>query len=203
MLDDLARKKLRGEHITAVEFDQVFGDYDALVDVPAIWFATDLLEAYPDAKVVLNGRQDVTEWKASFRSSVLPIMTSWRYWLSSFFNTELFWCMRLTNLMWMQVYFEGDFERHAVGAYHRHFDEIESMLSRQGRSHLDWVVQEGWMPLCHFFERSVPDSRFPQTNLAAEFGSKLAATDKGRMRKVSRNAVICGVALALILIQVV
>lgn len=86
--------------------------------------------------------------------------------------------MKLTNLMWMQVYFEGDFERHAVGAYHRYFEEIESMLSSQGRSHLDWVVQEGWMPLCHFLERSVPESHFPRQTKLRNSGPSLLLRTK-------------------------
>ncbi|KAK5069247.1 hypothetical protein LTR24_010722 [Lithohypha guttulata] len=197
-LDALAVKKLRNESITTEDFDQVFGNYDVLVDVPAIWFATDLLKAYPDAKVVLNRRKDVHEWKRSFRESILPMMTSWEYWWTSWFHTELFWSVKLTDRMWMQTYFGGDSVLNAERAYERHYHEIEELLKAQKRVSLDWTVQDGWGPMCQFLEKNAPDVSFPQTNVAAEFVPKLMAADKTRMRRARRNASICGVIFVLV-----
>lgn len=42
--------------ITAKEFDEVFGDCEALVDFPPLVLAPELINAYPDAKVVLTTR---------------------------------------------------------------------------------------------------------------------------------------------------
>lgn len=64
-------------------FDRLLGDMEASTDVPTVWFAPELLQAYPDAKVILNSRRDIKAWKESFRASVLPMMQSWPYWLAS------------------------------------------------------------------------------------------------------------------------
>lgn len=36
------------------EFDKMLGDYDGIADVPGICFVEELVEAYPDAKIVLQ-----------------------------------------------------------------------------------------------------------------------------------------------------
>lgn len=64
-------------------FDRLLGHMDASTDVPTVWFATELLQAYPEAKVILNRRRDVKAWKKSFRASVLPMMKNWQYWFAS------------------------------------------------------------------------------------------------------------------------
>jgi len=56
------------------EFDQLLHNYGALSsDTPAIAFAEDLIEAYPEAKVVLVER-DVDSWYESFMTGVIKSM---------------------------------------------------------------------------------------------------------------------------------
>lgn len=195
----LLLKRDRGQTISAEEFDRVFGQYDALVDVPSIWFAADILKAYPDAKVIVNRRNEPQEWKRSFRESVLPMMLAWDYWWTSCFNTELFWGLRLTNRMWMEEHFKNDFERNAINAYERHYNRVEAVLENQKREYLDWIVQDGWSPLCQFLDKPIPKTDFPKSNLAAEFGPKLMTVDAERMRKAKRNASILGALLTLVI----
>jgi hypothetical protein len=140
----LARKIFSGKPITRAELEQAFADFDALTDVPAIWFATDILRTYPEAKVVLNRRRDVHAWKRSFRESVLKKVGSWEYWWTSFFQAQLFWGVGLTNLMWLKYYLRGDFERNAVMAHDLHFEQIEKVLKEQGRGALRWSIEDGW-----------------------------------------------------------
>jgi hypothetical protein len=51
---------------TTADFDAILGDCMAATDVPAVMFATELLDAYTGVKVVLNRRCDVWAWKSSF-----------------------------------------------------------------------------------------------------------------------------------------
>lgn len=68
----------QGQKFSRAEFDKLLGDFDAGADVPFATFGTDLIEAYPDAKVVLNTR-DVDGWLDSMRRTVGVIM-AWRTW---------------------------------------------------------------------------------------------------------------------------
>ena len=51
-----AKFKGKGKPFGREEFDKILGEYDAIVDFPAAAFVEELIEAYPDAKIVLNGR---------------------------------------------------------------------------------------------------------------------------------------------------
>lgn len=45
-------------HISAAEFDELLGHCVAVTDAAASCFAAQMIEAYPDAKVILNVRRD-------------------------------------------------------------------------------------------------------------------------------------------------
>ena len=49
-----------GDHkITAAEFDELLSEYDAVTDITVAALAPELIAAYPDAKVILNRREDL------------------------------------------------------------------------------------------------------------------------------------------------
>lgn len=125
-------------------FDRTLGEYEATTDVPGAWFPEELLQAYPDAKVILNKRRDVASWKASFRESVLPILESWRYWFFSWFEPELFWAEWITLELHGRELLRGNFERHAEQAHLEHYERLERALDRDGRPFLAWSVEDGW-----------------------------------------------------------
>jgi hypothetical protein len=52
------------------EFDQLLGSYGAICDAPFITFAPELIEAYPDALVVLVER-DIETWYKSFKAAII------------------------------------------------------------------------------------------------------------------------------------
>ncbi|KAL0932475.1 uncharacterized protein CTRU02_213428 [Colletotrichum truncatum] len=60
----IARKPFSRE-----DWDEYFGKYDALTDL-ACYFAVELADAYPEAKIILTER-DVDKWFDSYDSQVL------------------------------------------------------------------------------------------------------------------------------------
>ena len=50
-------------------WDEVFGDYQATVDWPGGYFWQELMDFYPDAKVLLSVR-DPEKWEPSFRETI-------------------------------------------------------------------------------------------------------------------------------------
>ncbi|GES61221.1 indoleamine 23-dioxygenase protein [Aspergillus terreus] len=72
----LQRRKWEGlpdgdVNITAEDFDALLGHADAVVETPAWFFASEMIQAYPDAKVVLNLRQDLDAWHRSAMESLM------------------------------------------------------------------------------------------------------------------------------------
>lgn len=132
------------ESLRTAFFDRILGDCQATTDIPSVWFAHELLAAYPDAKVILNRRRDVEAWKRSFAGSVQPLLESWRYWLHSWFDAELFWGMGLSINLHTKWLFAGDFERNAERAYVEHYKGLEKTLIETGRPYLKWGVEDEW-----------------------------------------------------------
>lgn len=125
-------------------FNRLLGDKEATTDVPTVWFAEELVKAYPEAKVVLSRRHKPHTWKQSFRDSILPFMQSWHYWCASWFDAELFWCLWLTNWGHGTLLFKGDFEANAEVAYTSHYEKLVALLEEDNREYLDWSVKDGW-----------------------------------------------------------
>jgi len=66
----------QGRSFTRVDFDKFLYDYDAIEDIPAILFVDELLEAYPNAKVILTNR-DVDSWAQSMEKTFYTV-TGWK-----------------------------------------------------------------------------------------------------------------------------
>lgn len=152
------------------EFDKLLGDYDAVADVPAICFAEELLEAYPEAKVVASTR-DVDSWLRSMDSTGGRVLR-WPLW-----ETLADWDPALAGPFWehaqlvMPINFRtmGDFSpgSPARQAFIDHYQLLEKAVP-EGRM-LTWRVQEGWKPLCEFLGEDVPEGEFPRLNDAQQF----------------------------------
>jgi len=165
------KNKKSDKAINRETFDNVLGDYVAVSDLPAVLFATELLNAYPDAKVILNKRSNVKDWKESFRKTLLAGEQSLTMRILSYFNIELFWLQRNFELVIFAL-FRGRFESNAEEVYTRHYTEIEGKLQEDRRPYLEWRVQDGWGPLCAFLEKDVPDIEFPSGNAKQAFDER-------------------------------
>lgn len=67
-----------GEKFGRREWDRLLGEYDSGADVPFATFGVDLIEAYPEAKVLLNSR-DVDAWLGSMQRTAGSVL-SWPSW---------------------------------------------------------------------------------------------------------------------------
>ncbi|KAK4498126.1 hypothetical protein PRZ48_010782 [Zasmidium cellare] len=66
----LARQEGNKSRLSAKHFDKVIGDCQAVTDTPSCGFAHEFLDAYPDAKVILNYREDLDAWYKSGYATV-------------------------------------------------------------------------------------------------------------------------------------
>jgi hypothetical protein len=173
--DGAADKAARGE---CIDWDKVFSGYEGTVDWPGCAFYRELMEAYPDAKVVLSVR-DPQEWYESVRASFLrrrdtaaPKPTLRR----TLVFKVLRWVapsMRNLYLMQRKVIFERSFRGHwlekndAIAAFEKHVKEVKEFVPPERL--LVYEVTQGWEPLCEFLGVEVPDEPFPHRNDADEF----------------------------------
>jgi hypothetical protein len=153
----------------------VVREYRATVDWPAAAFYEELMESYPDAKVILTVR-DPERWYESARRTIYGIQktaTSPIFSLGALFVPAMRRMRRAAlmaaDLAWEKM-FDGRFEDrgHAIEVFERWNEEVKERVPPDKL--LIYEVKEGWEPLCGFLGAKVPEDKpFPHLNDAETF----------------------------------
>lgn len=150
------------------DWDELFGVYDALTDLPC-FFALQLADAYPEAKVVLTER-DFDKWFPSFESEVLrplfsPLTGTLVRCLGVIIGNRAGFAMQKI----VSGFFGGartlaELRDAAPGVYRGHSEAVRAHVA-PGRLLVYRVGRDGWGPLCEFLGRDVPVGKeFPRVN---------------------------------------
>jgi Sulfotransferase domain len=77
----LLQAKARGKNTPGRKFDSDLsvGGCDGVMDMPPWIFAEELLDFYPEAKLILNRRKDMDAWHRSLNEAVEMVVGSWGY----------------------------------------------------------------------------------------------------------------------------
>lgn len=153
-----------------VDWPRVFGESRATADWPGGYFWRELMDFYPDAKVLLSVRNPES-WERSFREtiwnmghggSLLHLMSSaralvdpqWQRYTE--FVERMFWSPEGT--------FAAGHERpeQLIEVMNAHNEEVKRTVPADRL--LVWEVTEGWEPLCEFLGVPVPDEPLPHVN---------------------------------------
>lgn len=169
---------------TRYDWDEILGQYTAIVDAPASFFAVELAEAYPDAKVVVLNR-DPEAWLQScqaafthrkgggFTSFIYQILTFWQPRL----RTLALHMNRKQKEIW-QFEWHEDCREKALAFFENYYADCRARIPAERM--LEYRVQDGWKPLCDHLGVEVPtlhvdgskervEMPFPRTNESAEF----------------------------------
>ena len=151
--------------------------------MPAVAFATDLILAYPEAKIILTNR-DPDSWHASMSRTVLQ---SNLYWLHNVLQ-HLDWATGLVHPMRRKAWrcmFGDDFEANGRDAMRKHYEEVRACAKDQGRDILELQLGDGWPKLCKFLDVPVPEHAYPRDNDSSSFIPKMKERARLRMRAVA------------------
>jgi hypothetical protein len=170
-----------GKPFTREQWDELFGHCESVCDVASV-YAPQLIEAYPEATVVLVIR-DFDKWFKSIDKGILQNLWSPTAEFSISYLEPLLGSItgvaaRKQMLGFFEAHSLEECRANARKAYDRHHNTIREMVP-PGKL-LEYRMGEGWEPLCEFLSKPVPDERFPWVNEAAEL-------QKTIMRKVARN----------------
>ncbi|KAL8709497.1 MAG: hypothetical protein Q9220_005739 [cf. Caloplaca sp. 1 TL-2023] len=163
------------------QWDQLLGQHQAVCDLPAIAFGRELMEVYPDAKVILTNR-DVDSWHTSCAKTLLQAR---KYWLHDLLQ-HLDWMTGLVHGLrktYWRCLFGDDFDKNGRAAMLAHYAEIRSIAARTGREILEFPIDGGWEPLCQFLDTKVPDCPYPRENQGP--GWILKMRQRARQRAVA------------------
>lgn len=161
------------------DWDAVFGDHVATVDWPGAFFYRELMDVYPDAKVLLSVR-DAEAWERSMRDTI------WAIWYGDGLMTDLSrargridapWqgYLDMMEEMWRQSGLLGRGAGAEPGelasAMERYNQEVIATVPEDRL--LVWSAAEGWEPLCDFLELPAPETPFPRLNDSQTFAERI------------------------------
>ena len=151
-------------------WEEVFDGCDCTVDWPGGYFYRELMDFYPEAKVLLSVREEQawersfreTIWTMCFGESLMPLLSRaraevdprWRRYLA--LVDRMFWGERGT--------FAGGHSEpeQLIEQMVRHNEEARRVVPPERL--LVWEVTDGWEPLCEFLEVDVPEGPLPHAN---------------------------------------
>ncbi|KAH8657969.1 putative NAD dependent epimerase/dehydratase [Xylariales sp. PMI_506] len=187
-----------GRPFTRQDWDKLLGNCQAVCDWPAVAFAKELIEAYPEAKVVLTNR-DVHSWHASTMKTVWWRVTDPELKMLSYVS----WAARMYEPMlqkFFDTFFEGDFPNKGKAVFMRHYDEIRSIVPKERL--LEYRVQDGWAPLCQFLGDPIPGNGlipFPNVNDNSDFVDRSRRRNRMQMYNVALNYAVHLLAIGMVL----
>jgi len=157
---------------SGMDWHKLLAGYDATADLPAALYYRELMEAFPDAKVILTVRDPEGWWQSTAKLvnlhntmvERLKFIPRFRAFQRLFRN-----CERAVND-------GGSFDRErAIAAFNAHNAQVKATVPPEKL--LVFEVKDGWEPLCKFLGVPVPDEPFPHENAG------IATVDK-MMKKI-------------------
>ena len=143
-----------------VDWDDLLAGYESAVDWPACAFWPELIEEYPDMRVV-HVQRDAQQWYESFDATIRAGIPTTRP------PTE-----DVTDTMMYDVIFARSFN-HArsrtdlVRAYEEHVKRVQEAVHPSRL--LMWSLSDGWAPLCDFLDLPQPNEPIPHVNDREDF----------------------------------
>ena len=160
------RSLVRAWHDVALNgarnWDEIFEGYRATVDWPSTGYYKELMEHYPDARVVLTVR-DPDRWYESTRETIYAVHVSMPGWLKRLPPMSIGSAM-IRTIIW-DGQFQGRFEdpQAARAIFEQHIEDVTAAVPPERL--LVFRVSEGWGPLCEFLNVPIPQDRpFPHVN---------------------------------------
>jgi Sulfotransferase domain len=143
----------------AADWLKLMDGYVAQVDWPGASFWPELLEANPDALVVLSVR-DPDAWYTSASNTIFQGLDP--------SNDEIGPWMASVKRLLADRFCDDFTNRDAmVAAFERHNDDVRHRVPSEQL--LEWRVEDGWGPICARLGLPVPEEPFPLTNTTEEF----------------------------------
>ena len=159
------------EHVAgraAMDWQDLFQNYQATVDFPACIYYRELLAEFPDAKVVLNLREP-DRWFDSFLT-LQQTTDSFRIFR---FMPRARKFLDFVDLLLPKVFGSPRDRQRCIEVFNQHNSQVQATVPADRL--LVFRVQDGWEPLCRFLGREVPaDVPFPHLNEGKETLKSLA-----------------------------
>jgi hypothetical protein len=151
-------------------WDEIWGDAPSTTDWPSAFHWPELMDVYPDAKVLLSVR-DHDSWARSMQDTICQIYfgdSLMHHLAQARYHVDPEW-KGWVDLM-VDMFWDG---RGPLAGTNGETEPMKAAAERWNREVKDtvpaerllvWQPQDGWEPLCEFLEVEVPDEPLPSVN---------------------------------------
>ena len=166
--------------------------------MPTAAFMPELIEAYPEAKVIVSER-DPEKWYTSMMNTIGLRVTNWRVVTLSLLDPFFLgrWGPFTGSLLQALFGNKGVVEKEgALRTYKMMHQEVRDMVPKEKL--LEYKLGDGWEPLCKFLNKDVPNEPFPFINESNDFLERADLIERQAAARAAKNIipVIGAVALA-------
>jgi hypothetical protein len=142
-----------------VDWSKMLEGYRAIVDWPGGAFWRELLDANPDALVLLSVR-DAEKWYQSASNTIFLTFDHLPPEMAPWMNS-------VRKLLHDRFSDEFDDPKAMIDAFERHNEAVRREVPASQL--LEWQPSDGWAPICARLDLPVPAEPFPVTNTTDEF----------------------------------
>ena len=157
----------------SVDWEDAYGNYDAASDWPTCVFYKELMERYPESKVVLSVRS-AESWYKSIQKTILPLVQL------RHMGNVMPERVRQVRETWFGTFVRGHkmglndvsilFDRKKMmQMYNEHIEEVKRTVPADRL--LIMSLGDGWEPLCSFLGKPIPKQSYPVSNTGGDFSS--------------------------------
>lgn len=161
----------------------------ACIDVPTAAFMPELIEAYPEAKVIVSER-DPEKWYKSLWDTVGKRASNWRIVVLSIIDPFFLgkWGPMTGSLMQGLFGDNGVADKdNVLRTYKKMHQEVRDMVPKEKL--LEYKLGDGWEPLCKFLNKEIPNEPFPFINESQEFQERVDLMEKQAVTRAAKTFV--------------
>lgn len=146
----------------AIDWDEAYGGYRSTVDWPGAHYWRELIDRYPDAKVIHTVRP-AEEWWDSFSETIGTILSD-----VGRGDGEVHSLTEMAHAVVTATFGSSlDDKGAALRAFEQRTADVKAAVAPDRL--LVFEVRDGWGPLCEFLGVPAPIEPFPRTNDTAAF----------------------------------
>jgi hypothetical protein len=197
-----------GRAYARADWDAGMSGYVGACDIAATYLWRQLMDTYPDARIVLVQRP-IDKWLISWRDNILdsgiyhPIGTA-VLWLEKWFAlTGAATFCRIGTVEYFRADTRDRILARARDVYIEHYEAVREKCKQDGRELLEYQLGDGWEPLAAFFGVPIPDEPFPHLNEKEEMRKFQREVMRGELIRGVRIPIYYVLSLVVILATVI
>jgi len=196
-------EKICKEGGTKEDFQKMLEKVDAVTDIPAYFFWQEILEAFPEAKIIFCQRETEDEWWNSFyrqlKSADSFIITFFKKFSPTAYRFRKFMEICSGTIF-------GTFAKYSLFTRMKYNSQRLRIAYRQHNNFvlqnapkdklLIWKLGDGWKPICEFLELPIPNKPFPHSNKNASLWDDLSS-ENSTIKRARAEGLVCFSALTV------